>query len=200
MNRFPLIWALALAGLLGAPAPAAPPRAPATVNVRLQTSAGPIVVALETQRAPITAGNFLRYVDEKRFDGTTFYRAARAGNGSGNGLIQGGINHKIVRALVPIPHEPTTKTGLSHVDGALSMARDDPGTAMGDFFVTVGPALSLDGSATYPGYAVFGHVVSGMAVVRHILARPTYPGGYSLTTKGQTIRAPIRILTARRVK
>lgn len=188
-----------LALLLTADAPAAP-RAGGLVRVRLETSAGPIVVAVDVRRAPITAGNFLRYVDEKRLDGTTFYRAARSRNNPKSGLVQGGNNHKVSRSLAPIAHEPTSRTGLRHVDGTLSMARNAPGSAMGDFFITVGAAKYLDARPGYPGYAAFGHVVSGMDVVRRILALPTYPGGYSIETMGQSIRRPVRIVAARRVR
>lgn len=188
-----------LALLLTADAPAAP-RAGGLVRVRLETSAGPIVVAVDVRRAPITAGNFLRYVDEKRLDGTTFYRAARSRNNPKSGLVQGGNNHKVSRSLAPIAHEPTSRTGLRHVDGTLSMARNAPGSAMGDFFITVGAAKYLDARPGYPGYAAFGHVVSGMDVVGRILALPTYPGGYSIETMGQSIRRPVRIVAARRVR
>jgi peptidyl-prolyl cis-trans isomerase A (cyclophilin A) len=192
---------LTLAALLPAAITAAAPRAGAgEVRVRLETSAGPIVVAVDPQHAPITAGNFLRYVDEKRFDGMTFYRAARNRNNPKTGLVQGGNNHWVRRSLAPIAHEPTSRTGLRHVDGTLSMARNAPGTAMGDFFITVGPAPYLDARPGYPGYAAFGHVVSGMATVSRILALPTFPGGYSAETIGQSIREPVRILTARRVR
>jgi peptidyl-prolyl cis-trans isomerase A (cyclophilin A) len=91
-------------------------------------------------------------------------------------------------------------TGLKHVDGTISMARNDPGTAMGDFFITIGPAAGLDASPGYPGYAAFGHVVSGMDVAHRILAKPTYPGGYSRDTMGQTIRDRVKILSTTRVK
>ena len=127
-----LLWpALAMAQDV---APAPLPR------VVLETSAGRIVIAVETAKAPITAANFLRYVDEQRLDGTTFYRAMQAG--PGQGLVQGGVNNDPDRLLPPIAHEPTTVTGLSHVDGAVSMARYAPGTATGDFFVAVGPTPS----------------------------------------------------------
>lgn len=169
-------------------------------RVRLDTAFGPIVVELDTRRAPITAGNFLAYVDEGRFSDATFYRAARAKDGTERGLIQGGIRQRVVRARAPIAHEPTSRTGLRHVDGTLSMARNAPGSAMGDFFVTLGAAPSLDAKGAYVGYAAFGRVVSGMDVVRRILKMPTYPGGYSKTTMGQTIRDPVRILRARRVR
>ena len=99
------------------------------------TSLGTIVVAVETERAPVTAANFLRYVDAKRFDGTTFYRAMKLGKDGEYGLIQGGVRGDPKRALPPIAHEPTSKTGLTHDEGAISMARTTPGTATGDFFI-----------------------------------------------------------------
>lgn len=169
-------------------------------RVRLETSAGPIVIQVDTRRAPITAGNFLAYVARKRFDGTTFYRAARSRSRPTTGLVQGGINHILKGTLAPIAHEPTTRTGLKHVDATVSMARNDPGTAMGDFFITVGPSPYLDAAGEYPGYAAFGKVVSGMDVVRKMLAGPTYPGGRSANTKGQTLRTPIKIISARRIQ
>ena len=200
--RFALRTGLALfatlfASQLAAKAPAG--RAPSGTLVRLQTSQGPILIEVDLKRAPITAGNFLRYVDEKRLDDTSFYRAARAPSDPRRGLIQGGINHRLVRALQAIQHEPTSRTGLKHLDGTVSMARNDPGTAMGDFFITIGPAPRLDARPDYPGYAAFGRVVSGMPVVHRILALPTYPGGYSKATKGQSIIAPVKIITARRI-
>lgn len=174
---------------------------PSTARVRLATELGQIVIEVDLRHAPITAGNFLAYVDQKRFDGRTFYRAARHRKSPQYGLIQGGIDHTISRALAPIAHEPTSKTGLRHVDSTVSMARNQPGTAMGDFFITVGPSSYLDAGpgGSPPGYAAFGRVVSGMDVVRKILAMPTYRGGYSYTTMGQSIRKPVKILTARRI-
>jgi peptidyl-prolyl cis-trans isomerase A (cyclophilin A) len=167
--------------------------------VRIQTAEGPIVVELDHKRAPITAGNFLRYAQEKRLDNTTFYRAARNRRNPKNGLVQGGINHRVARARLPIPHEPTSRTGLRHVDGTLSMARNAPGTAMGDFFITVGAAPYLDARPGSVGYAAFGKVVQGMPLIRKMLAARTYPGGRSENTKGQSMVAPVRILTARPV-
>ena len=174
--------------------------AAAAPRVRIETSLGPIVVELATRQAPVTAANFLAYVEEKRFDGTTFYRAARNKKDARYGLVQGGINHRIVRARSPIAHEPTSRTGLRHVDGTLSMARNAPGTAMGDFFVTIGTAAYLDARPGSAGYAAFGKVVAGMDVVRKILALPTWPGGYSRQTIGQSIKNPVRILRARRLR
>jgi peptidyl-prolyl cis-trans isomerase A (cyclophilin A) len=143
-------------------------------RVALQTSLGTIVIELDTARAPITAANFLAYVDQGRFEGTTFYRAMQGYGGSG--LIQGGTNQDRERTLPPIPHEPTTQTGLSHTEGAVSMPRFAPGTAAGDFTVMVGNMIYLDARPDQPGdnlgYAVFGRVVQGMEVVRAILAAP----------------------------
>ena len=195
MTRFPAVLALFLL-LFGLPAPA---NAKAPL-VRIETSEGAIVLELDVKRAPITARNFLSYVEEKRFDGTFFYRAARNKKNPKVGLVQGGINHRAVRARAPIAHEPTSRTGLRHVDGTVSMARNAPGTAMGDFFITVGPAPYLDARPGSVGYAAFGRVVQGMPVVRKMLAAPTWPGGRSENTIGQSIRAPIRILSARRVR
>ena len=188
---------LALLSLPSLPALHATPGAP--VRVRLETAQGPIVVELDMKRAPITAGNFLRYAQEKRFDGTFFYRAARKRNDPKHGLVQGGINHRVVRARLPIAHEPTSRTGLRHVDGTVSMARNAPGTAMGDFFITVGPAPYLDARPGSVGYAAFGRVVQGMPLVKKMLAAPTYPGGRTPTTKGQTMIDPVRIISARPV-
>lgn len=186
-----LIAALALLFL------AAPAFAQATARVRLETTIGPIVIEVDLKRAPITARNFITYAEEKRFDGTTFYRAARNRRDATKGLVQGGIDHKVRRARVPIAHEPTSRTGLRHVDGTVSMARNAPGTAMGDFFVTVGPAAYLDARDGNVGYAAFGRVVQGMPLIKRMLAMPTWPGGRSRTTMGQQIKAPVKILTAR---
>lgn len=184
---------------LTTPAPAPTPAA--TVRVTLTTSLGPIVIALETERAPVTAANFLRYVDQRRFDGIAFYRAVDLGRGYG--LVQGGARNDPRRVLRPIAHEPTSQTGLSHRDGAISMARGAPGSANGDFFITVGDLRSLDAQPGQPGenlgFAVFGHIVEGMDIVRQILGQPVSPtAGADSGMVGQILAAPIRIISARR--
>jgi peptidyl-prolyl cis-trans isomerase A (cyclophilin A) len=177
-----------------------PPHAPATVSVLLHTSLGDIVLALERERAPITSGNFLRYVDQKRLDGSTFYRAMQVGEEGQYGLIQGGLKGDPKRVFKPIAHEPTNVTGLSHVDGAISMARADPGTATADFFIVVGDLVSLDAQPDGgdPGYAVFGRVVAGMDVVRAILEQPRSADAGDGVMKGQMIANPVKIISARR--
>jgi len=192
-----MLYRLALMILLclGAPALAQP----ATQRVTLATSEGDIVLELETQRAPVTAANFLRYVDERRLDGTTFYRAMRLGEGSG--LVQGGVR-EAQRLFPPIAHESTAQTGLSHVDGAISMARLAPGTAQADYFIVVGPQPGFDArpgaGGDDQGFAVFGRVVEGMDIVRRILAAPTSPTEGEGVMRGQMLAPQIRILSARR--
>lgn len=188
--------------------PPAPPLVPEkvyeTVRVAITTSEGPIVLALEKERAPITTANFLRYVDQKRLDGTAFYRAMKLSDDGSYGLIQGGTQGNPKKVLPKIAHEPTTKTGLSHTDGAISMARGAPGSADGDFFITIGALDSLNADPSKPGdnlgFAVFGRVVEGMDTVRKIMNAPTSPTLGVGVMKGQMIAAPVRILTARRAQ
>lgn len=189
------------------PPPAAPPAAPApkpaTVQVSILTSEGPILLELEKERAPITTNNFLRYVDSKRFDNATFYRAVAVPNAPELGLVQGGIKFDPKKIFPGIAHEPTTKTGLKHVDGTISMGRNAPGTAAGDFFIVVGDMTYMDANPSAPGdnlgYAAFGHVVEGMEVVKKILAAPRSPTLGEGVMKGQMLAAPIRIVSVRRV-
>jgi len=183
----------------------APEPLPDVVRVRLETGAGPIVLALDAKRAPITTANFVRYVEEGRFDGTSFYRAAQTEGADGEmiadrGFIQGGIRRNYRRMFPPIAHEPTSLTGLSHEAGTISMARTAPGNAMGEFFIAASAMPSLDASGEEPGYAAFGRVVEGMDVVRRILAAPTVPNAGRGAMRGQMIAEPVRIKAARRVE
>jgi len=199
-----LIWscfgvAAAQTATPAAPAPV-PAVAPVTVNVVLTTSEGPITIALEKTRAPKTTANFLRYVDAKRFDGITIYRAMKIADGMG--LIQGGLQNDPKRLYPPIPLEPTSQTGLSHTDGAISMARGAPGSATADFFIVIGDVSTLDAQPSQPGdnlgFAAFGHVTAGMDLVRRLLQAPTSPTAGPPGMKGQMLAPAIRILTVRR--
>lgn len=169
-------------------------------RVVMETTAGRIVIEVNYRAAPITGANFLAYVDQHRFDGTSFYRAMKSG--SANGLVQGGINNAPARLLPPITHEPTTETGLSHVDGAVSMARYDPGTATGDFFISVGATPSYDAGRPFSidayGFAVFGKVVEGMDVARAMLNAPTSPTEGEGFMRGQMLEPRITIVSAKR--
>ena len=188
LRLLPLILAL-----FAAPALAAP-------RVAIHTGLGTIVVELADKQAPMTAKNFLRYVEAGKLDGTTFYRAARSKTDPRYGFVQGGIDHDLRRAFFSIDHEPTSKTGLKHVDGTISMARNAPGTAMGDFFITVGAAPYLDARPGSEGYAAFGRVVKGMDVVKKILAAPTWIGRGRGALKDQVIVKRVPIVKAERLR
>ncbi len=183
------------------PALAQAPAGP--VRVKLETADGPIVLELYPDKAPITAGNFLRYVDGKRFDGATFYRASKVPNAPEFGLIQGGVQNDPARVLKPIAHEPTTKTGLSHTDGVISMGRTNPGTATSDFFIVLGDMTYMDADPKQPGdnlgFAAFGKVVEGMDTARKILAEPTSQTAGVGVMKGEMLAKPVKIISARRV-
>jgi peptidyl-prolyl cis-trans isomerase A (cyclophilin A) len=213
MRRSALFAGMALAMSLAAPAfsqPVAPPSPaavpqPALVRISLQTSEGTIVLDLEKDRAPITTANFLHYLDQKRFDGMSFYRAVTVPGAPDFGLIQGGVHFDPKKMFPPIAHEPTSKTGVLHGDGTISMARNAPGSATGDFFITIGAMAYMDADPAKPGdegagYAAFGHVVEGMDVVRKILAAPTSPTEGVGAMKGQMLAAPMKIIAALRVK
>ncbi len=187
---------------------AAPAPVPDTVRVRLETEAGNIVLELNGRAAPVTTANFLAYVDEQRFDGITFYRASRTPRRTGQGFIQGGIRRNPMLALPPIAHEPTSRTGLRHVDGTISMARREPGSAMGEFFIVAGAMPSMDagnrrpssGNGDTEGYAAFGRVVEGMDVVRRILAGPTIENAGAGAMRGQMLERPVQVRRAVRVE
>lgn len=201
--RRPIILSAVLLALLPAALiaqtvtpPATAPTPAGIVNVTVATSWGPIVIAIDREHAPITAGNFLKYVDQKRLDGVNFYRAVKIQ--PGYGFVQFGAANDPKRILPPIPHEPTSKTSLSHKDGAISMAMGKPGTATGDFFIIVGDLSTMDATTTDPGYAVFGRVVSGMDIVHRIMDAPTSSTRGEGVMKGQMLEPPIKVQSARR--
>ncbi len=187
------VLALLATALLGATPPP-----PGTVRVRFTTAAGVITLALDARHAPGSTANFLRYVDDGRFEGTTFFRAARAKGRPKGGFIEGGIGTDPRRVLPPVPIEPTSRTGLRHVDGAVSMARfDPPDSATGNFSIMVGPNPGLDARGREPGYAVFARVIAGMDVVKRILAQPTRGGSGAM--KDQALLRPVTIVKAERL-
>ena len=201
MTRTLVGWLAGLVLLMGAPAAAqdaAAPMVPQGDRVALETDAGVIVIQTDP-RAPITSANFLRYVDEGRLDGTSFYRSMVVVPGMG--LIQGGTLGVASRTLPPIAHEPTSQTGLSHTDGMVSMARHAPGSAAGDFFIILGNLSSLDAGGPggdADGFAAFGRVVEGMDVVRAIQAAPRSPTEGEGVMQGQMLAPRITIVRARR--
>jgi len=174
-------------------------------QVVIETTLGRIVVALDLQRAPISASNFLRYVDGQHFDNTSFYRTVTLDNDNGSPkieVIQGGLN--VENTPFPgIAHESTATSGLKHIDGALSMARGDPGTASSEFFICIGDQPGLDfGASRNPdklGFAVFGQVVEGMDIVRRIHRSAARGASESEYTNGQMLDPQIVIETIRRL-
>lgn len=190
------------AGLLAAApwtawaAPAGKPR------VAIRTGRGTIVVELEPGKAPLTSANFLHYVDAKAYDGGSFFRAARTPGVAKDGTIVGAPAEK-VRPFAPIRHESTTKTGLKHLNGTLSLGRFAPGTATNNFFICIGDQPYLDAHPGEPGdnlgYAAFGRVVSGMAVAEKILSLPTNGATKFADQQGQWLKPPVPIVSMRRV-
>ncbi len=198
MTRWLLWMMMAMACAVPAAAQTGPAPKPPTVQVAVETSEGRFVLELEREKAPITVGNFLRYVDQKRLDGTVFYRTVRVAPNFG--FVQFGVQNAPKRVLPPIKHEPTTQTGIKHLDGTISTARLAPGSARGDFTIMLGDQPSMDADPTKPGdnlgYAAFGRVIEGMDVIRKINEAPTAPGG---TFKGEMLAKPVRIVSARRL-
>lgn len=172
-----------------------------TESVAIDAPGGRIIAEIFTGQAPITAANFLRYVDEGHYVEATFYRAARPDNDErspGIRVLQGGMDPTCRAAPhPPIAHESTAVTGLSHVDGALSAVRWDPGSAASEFFIVLGDTPELDfGGSRNPdkqGFAVFGRVISGMDIVRGINATPTGSHATIEFMKNQALLPPVRI-------
>ena len=155
---------------------------------------------VDTLHAPVTSRNFLRYVDDGFFDGGQFHRTVKMDNQPQNAVkievIQASIAPSRAKdEYAAIPLERTTRTGLRHLDGTISMARDGPDTAQSSFFICIGDQPSLDfGGPRNPdgqGFAAFGRVVKGMDVVRKIQQAPA---------EGQQLKPPARILKLRREK
>jgi len=184
-----------------APAPIVP--GADDVVVSLETRLGAIVIALKVKQAPLTTANFLRYVDEKRYDGASFWRSAKANSPVDYGLIEGGLQGDPEKLLPPIAHEPTHQTGLRHVDGTVSLARKEPGSGDSDFFICVGEAPYLDanpaGEGDNLGFAAFGQVIKGADVVRKILNLPTPGKATNPVMEGQMLDPVVPIVRARRI-
>jgi len=164
------------------------------VDVALDTSDGTIVVRLDPAHAPLTTQNFLRNAARGAYAHGSFYRTVnKRTEPAAFEVIQGGAGPTGDPGAAPIALEPTSKTGLHNVDGAIAMARTaDPNSATTEFFIDVGDARYLDaGGPLGPGYAVFGHVIRGMDVVRKIHDAPA---------SGEQLTPPVRILRIRVLK
>ena len=134
-----------------------------------QTSLGEFTVELDEDSAPMTCANFLKYVDDRHYDGTIFHRVIPGFVIQGGGMT-GDMQPKPNRA--PIKNE--AGNGLKNRRGTLSMARtSDIHSATSQFFVNLTDNPSLDQRPGSFGYAVFGHVSKGMEVVDKIAAVKT---------------------------
>jgi peptidyl-prolyl cis-trans isomerase A (cyclophilin A) len=169
-------------------------------RIVLKTEFGNIEVEIYEMKAPITASNFLSYVNRNLFKDASFYRVVRMDNQPNDRIkievIQGGLSFtERENLLPPIKHETTDKTGILHKDGVISMARSDPGTASSEFFICVGDQPELDyGGRRNPdgqGFAAFGKVVSGMEVVKKIRQQ---------STEGQMLVSRVKIFNILRVE
>ena len=178
--------------------------APKPVQVVFETDAGSFTVEVDVAHAPITAANFLKYVDGKFYDGGMANRAVRPDNTVRHDVeiqvVQFQSDPKRDRERFPaIPLERTSVTGLHHTDGVLSMARSGPDTAQASFSIMIGDQLSLDfggeRNADGQGFAAFGKVVSGMDVVKKIHQSKTGETGAYRT---ETLDPVIKIISAHR--
>jgi len=177
-----------------------------TVRVLMTTSEGNISIDLYLDKAPVTAGNFLKLVDNGDLDGGSFYRVVTYDNDNGSPkieVIQGGPGDA-GEGFDTIDHETTEQTGILHTDGVISMARGAVGTASTEFFICIGDQPGLDyGESRNPdgqGFAAFGKVVSGMDVVRRINRLPADAPSESEYTQGQILENPVSISTVRRAE
>lgn len=167
---------------------------PDALVVRIETAKGVIRAELEPRAAPLTTCNFLRYMDAGHFDGGIFFRTVRSAQPIYNPVPIDVIQMQArdgpeFDGFGPIPLERTSQTGLTHRAGALSMARDGPDTATSSWSIVAADSPELDFAGKRnrdgQGFAVFGYVIEGMAVVRAIQAAPA---------DGETLRQAVTII------
>ena len=163
-------------------------------KVKISTQLGDIMVQLDSENAPITSANFLRYVEGDYYKGGSFFRTVTANNQSDSPVkievIQAGAHPWMQNFLFdPIPLERTNKTGIKHENGTISMARGEEDSAQESFFICINDQPELDfGGKRNPdgqGFAAFGKVISGMDIVRKI---------HQSKAEGQALMLPVMIL------
>lgn len=173
------------------------------MQICIVTSLGNMTAEIYAKRAPVTVAHFLQYVDAGYYSGASFYRAVRTADNQPCDkikidVIEGGYyNSYYARALEedfilgrlydeqkgrkgplpPIQLEPTSQTGLLHVDGALTLGRTTPNAVDDALVICIGRQPELDaGGRRHPdglGFPAFGKIVQGMDLVREIHALPT---------------------------
>jgi peptidyl-prolyl cis-trans isomerase A (cyclophilin A) len=163
------------------------------VKVEIKTELGLIIAELYSDKAPVSCANFIKYIENNKFEGANFYRVVRMDNQPNNDVkievIQAGLGFDAEESpYPPISHETTEQTGILHLNGTLSMARAEPGTASSEIFICVGDQPELDfGGKRNPdgqGFAAFGKVIEGMDIVKKI---------QNLPDEGQMLKEIIKI-------
>lgn len=199
MQRRQLLTLPALALVAGQSTQAQAPAG--LVRTRVDTALGSFVIAVDPARAPLTVANYLAYVDQRWLDGGKVYRIVTPANQPVDTphkieVVQWGMDLPEGKPppLPPIEHETTQQSGLLHRNGSVSMARSTPGTAASEYFICIGDQPELDfGGRRNPdglGFAAFGQVVEGMAVVQAI---------YRKAEAEQYLKTPIGVRGVRRV-
>lgn len=168
------------------------------IRCLINTSLGDIQIKLNPEKAPVTVANFLKYVDQKLYDGTSFFRVCTSENEKDRDIkievIQGGDVPES-KQFEPIPIETTFQTGLKHQNGTISMARDTPNSATSSFFICINDQPELDFAGKRnpdgQGFAAFGKVSKGMKVVRKIQKQKE---------NNQRIAEPVVIYSIKRIE
>mgnify|MGYP000158838459 FL=1 len=168
-----------------------------TNTCAIETTEGIILIELYPEKAPITVANFLKYVDEGLYTNSSFFRVTTPENEVNREIkievIQGG-NVEDGKEFPPIEIETTDKTGIKHINGAISMARGGVNTATSSFFICINaqPELDFEGKRNPDGYgfAAFGKVIKGMEIVSKI---------QSGENKDQRLLYPIVIISITRI-
>ena len=167
------------------------------INCAIETTEGTILVELYSKKAPITVSNFMKYVDAGLYTNSSFFSVTTKENETARDIkievIQGGDLSE-EKDFPAIEIETTDKTGITHVDGTISMARIGPNSAKSSFFICINeqPALNFSGKRNPDGFgfAAFGKVIKRMDVVRKI---------QSQENKEQLLVKPITIQSIKRI-
>lgn len=167
------------------------------ITCLIETTMGKIRIELDSGKAPKTVANFLKYVDAKLYNGTNFYRVCTPENEKERTVkiqvIQGGDVAE-GKQFEPVIMETTKYTGIPHLNGTMSMARDKPNSATSSFFICINnqPELDFEGKRNPDGqgFAAFGNVTKGMRVVRKIQVQ---------REKDQYLINPVKIISIRRL-
>ncbi len=172
---------------------------PKRPKVRIETTEGEIELELDAEATPKTVANFLEYVHRGFYSDGVFHRSVTMANQPDDqvkiAVIQACANPAEAEKFPPpVPLERTRDTGLQHLNGTISMARDGPDTARDHFFICVGDQPELDfGGKRNPdgqGFAAFGKVTKGMDVVQKI---------HRSNADGQDLKPNIKIQRAIRL-